>query len=207
MLTPALSVLSAVEGLKVAAPALEAYVVPLAALILVGPFAVQSKGTSRVAAFFGPITLVWFIALASAGLSAHLSKPECVAGIQPSAWAIVPRQPRADRVFDFGCRVSGGYRCGGPLRRSWTLWKRTHSDGVVHGCPARAHTELSRPGRIVARKSGSHREPVFPALSRLGMATDGGVGYCRHCDCKPSCDYRRILAHISSDPAWIIAAP
>lgn len=64
MLTPALSVLSAVEGLKVAAPALEAYVVPLAALILVGLFAVQSKGTSRVAAFFGPITLVWFVALA-----------------------------------------------------------------------------------------------------------------------------------------------
>ena len=73
MLTPALSVLSAVEGLKVAAPALEAYVVPLAALILVGLFAVQSKGTSRVAAFFGPITLVWFIALAIAGLW-HISQ-------------------------------------------------------------------------------------------------------------------------------------
>jgi KUP system potassium uptake protein len=73
MLTPALSVLSAVEGLKVAAPALEAYVVPLAALILVGLFAVQSKGTSTVAAFFGPITLVWFITLAIAGLW-HISQ-------------------------------------------------------------------------------------------------------------------------------------
>lgn len=73
MLTPALSVLSAVEGLKVATPALEAYVVPLAALILVGLFAVQSKGTSRVAAFFGPITLVWFIALAIAGFW-HISQ-------------------------------------------------------------------------------------------------------------------------------------
>jgi KUP system potassium uptake protein len=73
MLTPALSVLSAVEGLKVAAPALEAYVVALAALILIGLFAVQSKGTSRVAAFFGPITLVWFFALAIAGLW-HISQ-------------------------------------------------------------------------------------------------------------------------------------
>jgi KUP system potassium uptake protein len=73
MLTPALSVLSAVEGLKVAAPALEPYVVPLAALILIGLFAVQSKGTSRVAAFFGPITLVWFITLAVAGLW-HISQ-------------------------------------------------------------------------------------------------------------------------------------
>ena len=73
MLTPALSVLSAVEGLKVTATALETYVVPLAALILVGLFAVQSKGTSKVAAFFGPITLVWFIALAIAGLW-HISQ-------------------------------------------------------------------------------------------------------------------------------------
>jgi KUP system potassium uptake protein len=68
MITPALSVLSAVEGLKVVAPAFEAYVVPLTVVILVGLFAVQSRGTARVAAFFGPITLVWFAAIAAAGL-------------------------------------------------------------------------------------------------------------------------------------------
>ena len=66
MITPALSVLSAVEGLKVVAPAFEAYVVPLTVVILVGLFAVQSRGTARVAAFFGPITLVWFAAIAAA---------------------------------------------------------------------------------------------------------------------------------------------
>ena len=63
MITPALSVLSAVEGLEIAAPALEPYVVPLAVVILFGLFAVQSHGTARVAAFFGPITLVWFLTL------------------------------------------------------------------------------------------------------------------------------------------------
>src|ERR1041385_2307436 len=68
VITPALSVLSAVEGLKVATPAFDPYVVPLTVLILVGLFAVQSRGTARVATFFGPITLVWFIALAIAGL-------------------------------------------------------------------------------------------------------------------------------------------
>ena len=68
MITPALSVLSAVEGLKVVAPAFEAYVVPLTVVILIGLFAVQSRGTARVAAFFGPITLVWFAAIAAAGL-------------------------------------------------------------------------------------------------------------------------------------------
>jgi KUP system potassium uptake protein len=67
MITPALSVLSAVEGLAVATPAFSHYVVPLSVLILFALFAVQSRGTGRVASFFGPITLVWFIAIAAAG--------------------------------------------------------------------------------------------------------------------------------------------
>jgi len=68
ILTPALSVLSAVEGLKIVTPAFEPYVVPLAVVILVALFAVQSRGTADVAAWFGPITLVWFIALTAAGI-------------------------------------------------------------------------------------------------------------------------------------------
>src|SRR5215468_9705429 len=67
IITPALSVLSAVEGLKVATPAFEHYVVPLTVLILIALFAVQSRGTARVATFFGPVTLVWFVAIAIAG--------------------------------------------------------------------------------------------------------------------------------------------
>ena len=67
MITPALSVLSAVEGLEVIAPAFDRFVVPLSVLILFALFAVQSRGTARVAAFFGPITLVWFVVLAIGG--------------------------------------------------------------------------------------------------------------------------------------------
>ncbi len=79
MITPALSVLSAVEGLEVVAPTLESYVVPLAVLILFGLFAVQSRGTARVASFFGPITLVWFFAIATAG-AWHVSQNLTVLG-------------------------------------------------------------------------------------------------------------------------------
>jgi KUP system potassium uptake protein len=68
IITPALSVLSAVEGLKVVTPTFDAYVVPITVVILVGLFAVQSRGTAKVAAFFGPLTLVWFAAIALAGL-------------------------------------------------------------------------------------------------------------------------------------------
>lgn len=77
IITPSLSVLSAVEGIKIITPAFEPYVVPMTAAILLGLFAVQSRGTARVAAFFGPITLVWFIAIALAGLW-HISETPSV---------------------------------------------------------------------------------------------------------------------------------
>jgi KUP system potassium uptake protein len=67
IITPALSVLSAVEGLKVATPAFDPYVVPITVVILVVLFAVQSRGTAKVAAFFGPVMMLWFAAIAVAG--------------------------------------------------------------------------------------------------------------------------------------------
>jgi KUP system potassium uptake protein len=72
MITPAISVLSAVEGLKLATPALEHYVVPLTVFILVVLFSVQSSGTARVASAFGPVMVVWFGTLAALGL-VHIS--------------------------------------------------------------------------------------------------------------------------------------
>jgi KUP system potassium uptake protein len=72
MITPAISVLSAVEGLKLAAPALEHWVQPATIVILVALFAVQSRGTASVAAAFGPVMIVWFGALAVLGIL-HIS--------------------------------------------------------------------------------------------------------------------------------------
>src|SRR4030095_6306966 len=72
VITPAISVLSAVEGLKLAAPALGDFVVPITILILLALFAVQRRGTANVAAFFGPVMVVWFFAVAAAGLL-HIS--------------------------------------------------------------------------------------------------------------------------------------
>src|SRR5712691_217734 len=83
MLTPALSVLSAIEGLKVATPAFEPFIVPLTVGILVALFAVQSRGTAKVAAFFGPITVVWFIAIAIPGAVFVASNPEVLLAFNP----------------------------------------------------------------------------------------------------------------------------
>src|SRR6202011_3636519 len=68
VITPALSVLSAIEGIKLVTAALDPYVVPLTVLILVALFAVQSRGTARVATFFGPIMLVWFLIIGIAAV-------------------------------------------------------------------------------------------------------------------------------------------
>jgi len=73
IITPALSVLSAIEGLKIATPAFDSYIVPITVLILVALFSVQSRGTAKVAAFFGPIMLLWFVSIAVPGLW-HITK-------------------------------------------------------------------------------------------------------------------------------------
>lgn len=83
IITPAISVLSAVEGLEVATPALKPYVLPLALLILVVLYAFQSKGTGKIGKFFGPVVLVWFISLAGMGMVNLLRKPEILAALNP----------------------------------------------------------------------------------------------------------------------------
>src|SRR6201994_1430656 len=83
MITPAISVLSAVEGLKLATPALERYVVPLTVFILVVLFSVQSSGTARVASAFGPVMVVWFSSLAILGFVNISDDPSVLAAINP----------------------------------------------------------------------------------------------------------------------------
>jgi KUP system potassium uptake protein len=83
MITPALSVLSAIEGLKVATPAFDHYVVPLTVVILVALFAVQSTGTAKVAAFFGPVTALWFVSIAIPGIIAIAGDPEVLLAFNP----------------------------------------------------------------------------------------------------------------------------
>jgi KUP system potassium uptake protein len=83
VITPALSVLSAIEGLKIATPAFDPYVVPVTIVILIALFSVQSRGTASVAAFFGPITMIWFIALAVMGLWHIASDPSVLAAFNP----------------------------------------------------------------------------------------------------------------------------
>jgi KUP system potassium uptake protein len=82
-ITPALSVISAVEGLKVITPAFEKAVVPLSLAILIALFAMQSRGTAKVAALFGPVILVWFAVLALTGLVWIAEEPRILTALNP----------------------------------------------------------------------------------------------------------------------------
>src|SRR6266581_3229576 len=83
-LTPAVSVLSAVEGLEVATPALQPWVIWITLAILVGLFMFQSRGTASVGAVFGPIMLLWFFAIAALGLNGILRHPAVVGAVLPT---------------------------------------------------------------------------------------------------------------------------
>ncbi len=83
MITPAISVLSAVEGMEVAAPALKTYVIPLTLGVIILLFIVQRHGTARVGALFGPIMILWFLTLAILGIRSILRYPDVLAALNP----------------------------------------------------------------------------------------------------------------------------
>jgi KUP system potassium uptake protein len=82
-ITPAISVLSALEGVNMATPALQPYVVPAAVVILLALFAIQSRGTAAIGHFFGPIMLIWFVAIAVMGVSGIVQHPKVFAALNP----------------------------------------------------------------------------------------------------------------------------
>lgn len=83
MITPAISVLSAVEGLKTVSPVFQPYVIPLTVIILVGLFSIQSRGTSTVGVVFGPIMALWFLTIGSLGVYHAVKNPEVFHALSP----------------------------------------------------------------------------------------------------------------------------
>ncbi|MDE0854532.1 MAG: potassium transporter Kup [Nevskia sp.] len=82
-ITPAISVLSAVEGLKVATPALQPYVIPITLVLLIALFALQPRGTGGIGAIFGPVLILWFLAIAALGVVGILRHPEVLKALNP----------------------------------------------------------------------------------------------------------------------------
>ena len=84
VITPAISVLSAVEGLKLATPLVEPYIIPATLVILIGLFVVQKHGTARIGAIFGPIMIIWFLVIAALGVSGIMKDPSVLRALNPT---------------------------------------------------------------------------------------------------------------------------
>ena len=83
MITPAISVLSAVEGLEVSAPSLQPYVLEITVVILIGLFVLQRRGTGSVGKIFGPVMILWFIVIGALGVRAIAARPEVLKAVNP----------------------------------------------------------------------------------------------------------------------------
>ena len=133
MITPAISVLSAVEGLDVMAPALKPYVIPVTLAILVGLFSIQRHGTASVGFLFGPVTCLWFVAIAVLGAIEIARNPQVLAALDPAyAFGFLTGEPLA-AFLALGAvvlAVTGtealyadmGHFGAGPIRRAWLFF-------------------------------------------------------------------------------------
>jgi KUP system potassium uptake protein len=172
VITPAISVLSAVEGLKVAAPSLSHVVLPVAVTILTLLFIAQRWGTHRVGNLFGPVMVVWFAALAAGGLGEVVRRPGILAGLSPTyALAFVVDRPYIAFIA-MGAVVLAitgaealyadmGHFGRQPIRRAWF--------GVVF--PALTLNYLGQ-GALILRDPRSTANPfflLFPGWARLPM--------------------------------------
>ncbi|MBI1921718.1 MAG: potassium transporter Kup [Geobacter sp.] len=130
VITPAISILSAVEGLKVATPALERYVVPCTILIIILLFFLQKRGTGRIGMLFGPVMIVWFASIATLGIYGIVRAPQVLAAVNPAHAAYFFQNNRLSGFFVLGAvflSVAGGEALyagmghfgRGPIRLAW----------------------------------------------------------------------------------------
>lgn len=133
VITPAISVLSAVEGLEVAAPGLQPYVIPITVLIITGLFLFQRRGTASVGALFGPVMLVWFVVLAVLGVANIAAQPSVLAAVNPLYALEFALHHRLHAFLALGAvvlAVTGaealyadmGHFGRAPIRRAWFLF-------------------------------------------------------------------------------------
>ena len=206
VITPALSVLSAIEGIKLVTATFDPYVVPLTVIILAVLFAVQSRGTARVAAFFGPVMCVWFAVIAIAAVPQIARHPEVLLALNPlhavsfmlhhgmigfvTLGAVFLAVTGAEALYadlgHFGKR---------PIQTAWLF--------IV--LPALALNYLGQ-GALADRRSQGDREPVLPDVPGLGADPDGRAGDGGDRDREPGRHHRRLFADAAGDPARPAAA-
>ena len=206
MITPAITVLGAVEGLKVATPLFEAYVVPIAVAIIIGVFAIQRHGTHRVGGLFGPVMVVWFLVIAALGISwldrsaggAHRRRSSACGDVFSGARMAWLRCPRR--------RLPRGHGRRGALRRHGPFWQTADPDRMVRARAARAPPQLLRAGRVAVEQSEGSGTTVLPARAGLGALPARRPRDCGRDHRLAGAHLWRVLPHAAGDPVGILPA-
>ena len=147
VITPAISVLGAAEGLEVVAPSLKPWVLPISVGVLLGLFLVQRFGTQRVGGVFGPVIVLWFATLASTGAWQIAQAPAILQALDPrQAFSFLQAQGSTAPVHRRRCDRPGSHR---PPRRSMRTWatsgrSRSASPGSAWCCPPWRSTTWAR---------------------------------------------------------------
>ena len=200
VITPAISILGAMEGLTVATPLFNPYVVPITIAIIVALFLFQSRGTAGIGKMFGPVMLVWFAVLAVLGIMQIVRYPEVLAAINPlhgvdfflrNGWhgflilgsvflVVTGGEALYADMGHFGMR---------PIRLAWFT--------VV--LPALL-AELFWSGCTAPGEPGRRGEPFLPPGTLVGTLPDGHPGDGCGGDRLASCNHRRVLARHAGRP-------
>jgi hypothetical protein len=162
-ITPAISVLSALEGLTIAAPGLGPYVVPTAVAILIALFAIQSQGTARIGQAFGPVMAAWFATIALLGMWG-IAGPRGAARARSALRGLLSRPWRTRGLRRPGRRLPLRHRRRGALRRHGPFRRQADPAGVVGHRVSEPGAQLRRPGRHRARPRRDRRKHLLPAF-------------------------------------------
>lgn len=206
MITPAISVLSAVEGLGVAAPHLfENYIELITIVILVSLFFIQSRGTTGVGTVFGPVILVWFLTIAVIGTWNIFHVPGILRSVNP-LYAVEFFWSNGSHGFlilgTVFLVVTGGE---GALCRHRSLRPLADSADVVLRRPAVAVAQLLRSRCASPPESGRIGPSILRNGSPVGPLPPGGPGHGGRRDRLPGGDHGRLFLDAPSDPAWLFS--
>ena len=175
MITPAISVLSALEGLELAAPGFKPWVVPLTCVVLVGLFSIQRRGTGSVGKIFGPIMVIWFLTIGALGLKELAKNPEILGALSPQWGALYFAHHGLRGLAILGVvvlAITGGEALYADMGH---FGVRAHPPRVARARLARARPLVPRPGRARPPRSAALANPFF-AMVPAGAATYVLVG-------------------------------
>ena len=207
VLTPAISVLSAVEGLEVGTPAFKPYVIPIAVGVLVALFAIQRHGTGTVGKLFGPICAIWFASLAVDGVWNIAKAPVILEALNPIYALRFATSHGVASFLVLGSvllAITGAEALYADMGHFGKRAIRLAWFGLVG---AGARLELLRSGRASDFAAVGASESIFSRLPGVGALSDGRARNGSDGDCIAGDDLRRLFDDAAGDPARLSSAP